>query len=209
MRRLLVAAFAGLVGLSAQAVAQTGFFVEAAAGRSKADLGNTSSWSVSDRDGTYAITAGYMFNNHFGMEGGFRNLGDVSASRTGNFSGTLYGRALSGNGSLSFKADGSGWTIGPRAYLPINNEFSVNARTGVIRWESDQSATVNAAFTWDGRSYAANATATEKRTGTNIYLGFGGAYNINKQAAIGLNFTRFKIDTVRVDAWDVSVRFSF
>jgi OOP family OmpA-OmpF porin len=202
--------FAVAFAASSIACAQgSGFFVEGTLGRTKADVGNSGGLTVNNKDTTYGINAGYMFKDYFGVEGGYRDLGEVSASGTANFNGSLYGKALVGNGTLSIKGDGSGWTLGPRVNLPINKDFSLNGRAGWFRWESNQSATLNAAFTWGGTAYLANATASGKVTGTDTYYGVGGSYNINKQLAVGLNYNQYKVDTVKVDTWDLSLKYSF
>lgn len=207
--KLALAAMA-ISALSQTALAQeAGFYIEGNLGKTKVDLGNTSGWTINNKDTTYGLTAGYMFNDYIGVEGGYRDLGDVSGSVTANFSGTLYGRPLVGNGTITLNADAAGWTLGPRLNLPINKDFSLNAKLGWFAWEANAKATVNAAFSWGGTAYAANAQASGKQTGTDTYYGIGAAYNVNKQVAVGLNYNQFKVDSVKIDTWDLSLKYRF
>jgi OOP family OmpA-OmpF porin len=211
MKKLHTSIVAGFLGIFAQAgIAQeAGFFVEGALGRTKADLGNTSGWTINNKDTTFGANVGYMFNDYIGVEGGYRDLGDVSGSATGTFSGSLYGKPLVGTGTLTLNADGKGWTLGPRLNLPVNKDFSLNARLGWFMWEANSKATVNAAFTWGGTAYLANAQATNNQTGTDTYYGLGASYNINKQLAAGINYNQYKLDSVKVDTWDLSLKYRF
>jgi hypothetical protein len=209
--KLKITVAAVVLGLFAQVgfAQDAGFFVEGALGQTKANLGNTSGWTINNKDTAFGINAGYMFNDYIGVEGGYRDLGDVSGSATGTFSGTLYGKPLVGTGTLTLNADGSGWTLGPRLNLPLNKDFSMNARLGWFMWEANAKAGLNAAFTWGGTAYLANAQATTKQTGTDTYYGLGASYNINKQLAAGLNYNQYKLDTVKVDTWDVTLKYRF
>ena len=84
-----VAIAAGLLVAGVASAQGAGGFVEGTVGFGKFDLGNTSGWTVDDKDSNWGLTAGYMLNNNFGLEAGYRDLGSASGSTSGTLSGTL------------------------------------------------------------------------------------------------------------------------
>ena len=188
-----------------------GGFVEGTVGFGKFDLGNTSGWTVDDKDSNWGLTAGYMLNNNFGLEAGYRDLGSASGSTSGTLSGTLYGQPATLTGTLNASGDADGWLFGIRANLPINDKFSVNARAGLYNWNADVTASANAVLTWGGTAYAAGASASKKFSGTDPYYGIGANYNITKQLGVGIGYTKFELDDIGVknDSWDINLQYRF
>ncbi|MDO8959327.1 MAG: outer membrane beta-barrel protein [Rhodocyclaceae bacterium] len=206
MKKLMVMA-AGL--LVAGAASAQGAFIEGTVGFGKADLGDTSGFSVDNKDTNLGFTAGYMFNKYIGVEAGYRDLGSVSATASGTVTGTYYGSPFSATGTLNASADANGWLLGVRGNLPINEKFSLNARLGWFNWDADAKATASGTLTYGGTVYAGNVTATGSDSGTDIYYGLGANYNVTKQVGVGVGYTKFKLDDVKVDSWDINVNYRF
>lgn len=200
---LLVAGVASAQGASS--------FVEGTVGFGKFDLGNTSGWTVDDKDNNWGITAGYMFNDNFGFEAGYRDLGSADGTISGSLSGTSYGKPFSATGTFSTSGDADGWLFGVRLNLPINDKFSVNARAGLYNWTADINAVTSGSLTYDGTVYAGNVTASKKFSDTDPYYGIGANYNLTKQLGVGIGYTKFDLGDIGVknDSWDINLQYRF
>jgi len=199
------------IALIAQpALAQgSGAFVEGTAGFGRADLGNTAGLSVDNKDTNWGLAAGYMFNDMFGVEVGYRDLGSVSASASGAITGTYYGTPYTAAGTLNASASADGWMLGARLNIPMGDKFSAQARLGWYKWEAEGRASATGSLTYGGTVYAGNVQASGSTDGTDLYWGLGAKYNITKQLGVGLGYTKFKLEDVKVDSWDINVSYKF
>ncbi|MEI7430578.1 MAG: outer membrane beta-barrel protein [Betaproteobacteria bacterium] len=212
MKKLALAGIVSALISSGAFAADNGPFVEAAIGASKFNVDNSSGWNMSKNDTSWNILGGYMVNKYVGLEAGYLDLGKVSGSISGNLSGNLYGKPLVVNGAVNASGTAKGWLLGVRGVLPINEQFSLNARAGVYLWNSDLNASVSAAGTWGGSAIAANGSASKSYTGSDAYYGIGAKYNVNKQVAIGLGYAKYKLGgdlSTNVDNYDLNVSYSF
>lgn len=202
---------AGLLMASVASAQGAGAFVEGSVGYGKFDLGNTSNWSIDDKDTNWGLSAGYMFNQYLGVEAGYRDLGRATGSISGNLSGTLYGSPATVNGTVNASGDVDGWLLGVRGSLPLSEKFSLNARAGWYRWDADIKATANAVLTWGGVAYPIGSTASKTYSGTDPYYGLGASYSITRNLGVGVGYTKFDLDDigVKIDSWDVSLSYRF
>jgi len=209
IRKMMMAA--GLLAASAANAQSSGFFVEGTAGFGKFDLGNTSGWTVDNKDSNWGLMAGYMLNNNFGIEAGYRDLGGASGSIAGTTSGTYYGKAYSATGTLNASGDADGWLFGMRLNFPVNDQFSVNARAGLFSWDTDIRVSATGSLTYDGTTYVGNASTSKGFSSTDPYYGVGVNYNVTKQLGIGVGYTQFDLDDIGVknNSWDINLQYRF
>lgn len=210
MFKKIAAMAAGLLVAGVASAQGAGGFVEGTVGFGKFDLGNTSGWTVDDKDTSWGLTAGYMLNSNFGFEVGYRDLGRASGS-TSAVSGTWYGKPYTATGTLSASGDADGWLFGVRLNLPGNDKFSVNARAGLYDWNADLRATASGSLTYDGTAYAGNVQASQTFSGTDLYYGIGAGYNITKQLGVSIDYSRFVLDDISVKnhSWDINLQYRF
>ncbi len=142
MKKLIKVSVVSLAIIASPAMAQ-GFFVEGTLGQSKVDVGNTGSWTANNKDTSYGLSAGYMVNDYFGVEAGYRDLGKASLSATGTFSGSVYGRSYTVT-NPSYSASATGWEVGPRVRFPINDQFSLTGRAGWFSWTAKETFSATA-----------------------------------------------------------------
>lgn len=207
-----IVALAGMVGvLAATNAFAAGPFAEAGVGSSKFKVDGSSGWTMDDRDTSYRILGGYMFNDYVGAEAGYLNLGTASGSITANINGTLYGRALAVNGTVRAEGDATGWLLGIRGVIPVNDRFSLNGRLGIYRWDSDVKVSLSAAGTWGGTAIAANSTASQSYSGSDTYIALGAAYNIHKQVTFGVAYSSYKLGKIntKADNWEANLNYRF
>ncbi len=204
----LVAAIVSLFATNVYAAGE-GAFVEAGVGNTTFKTTNTSGWTLDNKDTSYSILGGYMFSPNVGVEGGYLNLGKESGSITGTVSGNAYGKLLVVTGTVNVTGDSKGWLIGVRGNLPINDQFSVNGRVGLYTWDSDVKVSANAAGTWGGTAFAANASVTQNYSKTDTYLALGAKYNVNKQLSFGLDYFHVKLTDLDTKADNVALSIAY
>ena len=211
----LSAIFAALVFSGSAYSAGNNMFLEVGVGQSVADLPSAAGISVDDSDLTYSIGAGYMFTKNFGIEAGWRDLGEVSAKASGSYSDTIYGVPVTAVGDLTASAETSGWFLGVVADFPVTEKFSINGRAGYYFWESDLTASATGTLDVDGTVYAGSVAASASVDDSDPYFGLGVAYNFTKNVSLGVNYTRYTLEfddvdyDVDVDVWDARLKYSF
>lgn len=212
MKKIAWVSVLGAVLASGAYAADDGPFIEAAVGSSKFRLDAPAGVDVGSSSVSYSLFGGYMFNKNFGLEGGYLDLGKAGVSSSGAFSGNLYGKPLTVTGTVNADGRPTGLALGARGALPINARFSLTGRAGVYIWTLDANLSASAAGTYDGAAFAANSVVKKSYTGSDGYIGLGANYNVNKQLAVGLGYTYYKLGGdvgVTADNWDFHVNYRF
>lgn len=171
----LIGLLAATAGAPTIALAQqdAGFYIGTSVGQAKINgactritLGGFVG-SCDDKNTAWKIFGGYQFNRNFGVEGGYTNIGEATA--TGTFD------AKAGYG----KAEAKGFELLAVGTLPINEQFAVYGKAGFFRWDVDMSATL-------GPSSGAIGDKV-----TYLTLGVGLKYNLTKNLAARLEFQHY------------------
>ena len=210
MKKVLTASIIALSGLAQAAYADShNFYIFAEAGKSDYDIADQSnSFRVDNKSSTYGIGIGYRFNKHLSIETGYLDLGEYQATTIGAVTEEVFGETLSLNGSLT--ADTTGLFLGVRADYPINEQFNLYGRAGLLDWESDLSFSGTA--TYAGTTYTGGGS-TELDSGTDPYIGIGIDYAFNDSVSIDAKYTRYMLDLtgsdVDIDALAVGISFKF
>ena len=214
MKNIITVMSAAIALFSLNANAQTGKgFVELGAGSTKANLTAPARTTTDDTSSSFTLLGGYMMNTNWGFEGGYADLGKVSLSTSGSLSGTLFGSPFtSTTGTFSSENKASGYLLGLRGVLPINDKFSVVARGGFLSWTTDLTVSSAGRVTYRGTTTPLGGSTKRSFTGTDNYIGLQASYAINDKLAIGLGYTQYKlsgdIDTT-VNNTDVFLKMSF
>ena len=183
-----VLVLSGLVAAS-QAPAQ-GFYIGGSVGQSDYDDNNAipdliTSGSVDGSDTGFKIFGGYQFNQHFGLELSWVDLG--KASYSGRFGAlNVTGGSVETSG-LNFSAVGT---------LPLGSNFALFGKIGFFAWESDASD-VTGGLPFSG---------TED--GTDVSYGIGASFNFTKNLSMRAEWERFKA-VGDIDLLSIGVVFKF
>lgn len=120
----LITGFVGLVALAASpAFADKGFSAGASVGYSNVSI-DDSGISV-DFNGTgYKVFGAYMFNDNFGIEGGYLNFGSPSENVQG----------------IDIEFDIDGFDLFAVGALPISDTFEFFGKAGMVSWDGSISA---------------------------------------------------------------------
>jgi OOP family OmpA-OmpF porin len=173
IRKSLLTIFLALFCAITAFAQDSGFYIGAGVGQAKAkdacapEAGVVYT-SCDDKDTAWKILAGYDFNRNFAIEGGWTDLGKVSAS------GTVLG--IPASADVSSK----GWELVGVGSIPFNDKFSAYAKGGIYRWRVKGNA-VAVGF----------GTASVNETGTDLTYGIGLRYNFTKSVGARLEWQRF------------------
>jgi len=189
--KLLAAAVLVLSGLAAasQASAQ-GFYIGGSVGQSDTDNSITSglitSGTVDGTDTGFKLFGGYQFNQHFGLELAYVDLGKVS------YSGSSGAAPVTGG-----KVETSGINFSAVGTLPLNPSFALFGKIGMFVWDAKASdVTGGAPF-----------SATDD--GTDVSYGIGASFNITKNISARAEWERFKLDSSDADLLSIGIVFRF
>ncbi len=117
------------------------------------------------RDTATRIFGGYEFDRYWSMEAGYVDLGKFTASASGTESG------VPTTGSISLKA--SAFSVDVSGILPVNEEFGLSGRIGIVRWRTDESTSLSA--------LGLSTTQDQHKTGVSLHIGAGVKYDFTSE----------------------------
>ncbi len=190
----LIAAAPLAAGLEAHAqstpatAGNTGFYAGLGAGRSHADIGSGGIAGSADKeDNAWKAFGGYQFNQYFGVEGGYVDLGKASV-----------------NGATGFgTTDSKAWQAGVIGSLPVTPQFAFTGKLGVARTDTDTSGS-NAGIAFGGSDRETAPT-----------YGLGMRYDFTKAFAVRGDWDRYRVSSASMggksdtDLYSVSAQFRF
>lgn len=152
------------------------------------DVIGATTTSKSDKPTGFKIYGGWEYNQNLAIEAGYADFGAAKNSfTTGATTGTV-------------EAKVSSFYVAGKGTLPINEQFSAYGKLGVARNKSDISGT--------GGGAAINYSSSK----TGMYAGLGLAYNLNKNAAVTVEYENFgKLDNAgsKANVFSIGARFNF
>ncbi|AIF47596.1 porin family protein [Dyella japonica] len=170
MRQLLLSVSLGALLLAAplasRAAVETGngdLFVNASLGSAHSDV----SGLTKQDDFGYGVNVGYRWNDTWGVEAGYVDLGKPEAKGY-----PVY------NNTYNLKLHVTGWTLGVNGKLNLAEHWFLSARLGAFF--------SNTKLTVEG--YSNDFSAND----TNLYVGVGAGYNFSRNLSVGINFDRYE-----------------
>jgi OOP family OmpA-OmpF porin len=173
-----------------QAAAQ-GFYIGGSVGQSDFDDGNAipdliTSGTVDGTDTGFKIFGGYQFNQNFGLELAWVDLGKAS------YSGTFQGIPVTGGTVKTY-----GLNLSAVGTLPLGSSgFSLFGKAGFYSWEAEANDTTG------GLPFSGT------QDGSDLSYGIGASYDFTKNLGIRAEWERFKaVDNI--DLLSVGVVYKF
>lgn len=171
VRKILAASALALGGALAATQASAQAFVGGSIGQSDMDGSITQDLVTSlttfdGKDTGFKVFGGYMFNQYFGVEGAYVDLGEAS------YNGTFFGQPATGG-----RVEITGFNVAALGSYPVTPEFSVFGKIGLFIWDAEASDSIGLA----------------KADGSDISFGLGVSYNFTRNLGVRAEWERFKV----------------
>lgn len=134
---------------------------------------SSSSTSVDDNSGAWKLFAGYKFNENFGIEGGWVDLGNIDTNTV----------TTGPSATISGEVEAKGLFIDAVGFLPVSDRFTVYGKVGVFR--ADVEAQVVALSGGSAVTVSADDDSFEAK------FGVGVSYDFTDQFGARLEFERY------------------
>lgn len=174
-RTKLVGAILLTLGMTGTALAQNGFYAGAGIGQATIDACDGAN-HCDDEDTSWKIFGGWQLNPNFAIEAGWVDFGEVS--------GSVGGSAVS--------AEFDGWTLAAKGVLPLNDQFSVFGKLGMVSWDVE----------------GGGAASGIDDDGTDLLYGIGAQYMVTDRVGIVGEWEWYDIDD-DVDLLSIGVLIKF
>ena len=154
--------------------------------------GITATSNVDDTDMGWKLFGGYNFNQYFGLELGYVDLGEASLDITAT-------APAAATASVSAEADGFQFT--GIARYPLMNNFDVFGKVGGFVWDVEGGGSVT--------SGATTVVVSAEDDGSSIMFGFGAEYELQNNIGIRAEWERFEVSSDDVDMFSIGVEYDF
>lgn len=185
---------AGLLTVSAAGLAQEGrFYLGGSLGQSEINgfcsdmnvlvAGIGSVGACDEKDSAFKIFGGYRVTRNFAIEATYIDFGEASAS------GQTFGFPF------SVKASATAWGAAAVGILPINNQFSLFGKAGLLMTDAKASAS------------GVGGSFSDSESDTGLHLGLGALFDISPTVSIRAEWEREDENEIDVMSIGVQVRF--
>jgi OmpA-OmpF porin, OOP family len=165
------------LGLTADALAENGFYGGASIGQATIDACDGVT-NCDDKDTSWKIFGGWEMNSNIAFEAAWVDFGEIS--------GSVDGSAVS--------AEADGWTLAAKGILPLNEQFGVFGKFGMIMWD----------FKGGGAASGINDD------GTDLMYGLGAQYMFTDQLGVVGEWEWYDIDNGNdIDLFSIGALFKF
>lgn len=171
----LVGAILLTLGMTGTALAQTSFYAGAGIGQSTIDACDGVT-HCDDEDTSWKIFGGWQLNPNLAFEAGWVDFGEIS--------GSIGGSAVS--------AEADGLTLAAKGSLPLNEQFSVFGKLGMVMWDVE----------------GGGAASGIDNDGTDLLYGIGAQYMFTDRVGLVGEWEWYDIDD-DVDLLSIGVLIKF
>ncbi|MDH4071937.1 MAG: porin family protein [Gammaproteobacteria bacterium] len=138
--------------------------------------------NVDDSSTAYRIVAGWSFNRHFSLEGGYNDFGDFEQTFD------------DGTGPMTAKLSADGFILGLAGRLPASERIALTGRAGM--------------FFWDGNAEINDVTQATPED-SNLYVGIGLSFSVSDKLELTGDWTRYELESAASDVYSVGLQYHF
>lgn len=161
--------------------------------------GKTSTTTANTRTEGWKVYTGFQFNKYLGVEGGYANLNDMTASSNITAPAPAPQRMIT-------KIDANAWTLAAVGSYPLTDKFSVIAKLGAAYVLTDKTTQLS------GAGVTTAAQKLSVRTGDDSYqpyYGVGVSYALLNNFKLRAEWERFDLDNYNIDLMTAGFTIAF
>ncbi len=161
--------------------------------------------TIDDNDTIANFSLGYKVSPSLALEGSIISGGEVSASLSGDESGTFQGKTYSASGTVTVKAKtDTSYLLGLK-YSGGSGPLKINIKTGWLYWDVDYIASASGTITYGGTTYSGSITETLLAVdGSDLYFGIGMSYELSNNSSIDLDYISTEINNSDISGYSLS-----
>ena len=171
----LIGAILLTLGITGTALAQNGFYAGASVGQATIDACD-GVINCDDEDTGWKIFGGWELNPNIAFEAAYVDFGEISGSIGGS----------------SVSAEVDGWSLAAKGMLPLNEQFGVFGKFGMIMWDVE----------------GCGADSVFEDDGTELIFGLGAQYMFTDHFGIVGEWDWYDIDD-DVDLFSIGALYKF
>ena len=163
--------------------------------------------TIDDSDTVANFSLGYKVSPSVALEGSIISGGEVSASLSGDESGTFQGKTYSASGTVTVKAKtDTSYLFGLKYSGKIGSyPLSLNMKAGQLFWDVDYIASASGTITYGGTTYSGSTTETLLAVdGSDLYFGIGMSYELSNNSSIDLDYISTEINGSDINGYSLS-----
>ena len=163
--------------------------------------------TIDDNDTIANFSLGYKVSPSLALEGSIISGGEVSASLSGDESGTFQGKTYSASGTVTVKAKtDTSYLFGLKYSGKIGSyPLSLNMKAGQLFWDVDYIASASGTITYGGTTYSGSTTETLLAVdGSDPYVGIGMSYELTNNSSIDLDYISTEINDSDISGYSLS-----
>ncbi len=131
-----------------------------------------------EKSTSFKLTGGYQINENFALEGSFINFGSAEDKEFG-----------------LVEIEGTGINMAAVGILPINDQFDLFAKAGMLFWDVEARADIINFYAEDD--------------GSDLSVGVGAAFNASKQVSIIAEYEMFEVADEDLNNLSLGIRVNF
>jgi len=144
-------------------------YIEAGAGNASTATDCTGMDACKDSSTGFKVSAGYLFNERFGLEAVYFDMGKMTALET-----------RLDNSKIGLQIKTTGYGGGLLGLAPVGTNWVFNYRIGILQAKSARDITLGS-----------SSVLKDSRTSTAVYLGLGGGYNMTPNFTVAVVYDFF------------------
>lgn len=144
-------------------------------------LSNVDEFGIDEDDTGFKLFGGYHFNEFFGVEAAYVDLGELEEA------------SIAGGPLTELEVDG--FSLAAVGRYPITNAVSIHGKAGVYFWDADIVGSIAPQFNDDSDN--------------DIFFGAGISYRFYERFTVIGEWERYDIDDFDIDLLSIGVSYSF
>lgn len=157
---------------------------------------SVSNVGADDNRNGWKVNVEYDLSEHFAIGAGYVDLKDTEV----DINGTEQTGFTPGRQFLPNSADG--FTVESIYHYNLSDNIGLTGSVGLFNWEGDfTSQAINNPNNLDKQS--------GNQSGTDLYFGLGGGYQLTEDMTLEVNWERYKLDDEATQMWSIGVNYHF